>query len=87
MFDFKLACTTPQHYLDIYIYKNNLQQKRKLYEIILDLHLLTGKIHLYHPLKIVQQICDSFRGTAVMEKDTAYELNDLKIKEMIVKNQ
>jgi hypothetical protein len=75
LLDFNLAYTTPQHYLEIYQGKNPhcSPKEFKLHEIILDLYLFTGCTYDDHPLRLVQQITESFRSTAFMEKDTVYE--------------
>lgn len=85
--DFKLAYTTTQHYLEIYQAKHPTNnQEKKLHELVLDLYLFTANVYEQHPLKTVQEIMESFRPTAFMEKGTVYEESDRSVKQMIEEN-
>lgn len=66
--DFKLAYTSAQHYLELYLSKRTGESKeqKRLYQCLLELYLITGAIYSDHPLKIVQEIFDSFRSTLFM---------------------
>lgn len=82
--DFKLAYTSPQHYLEIYQAKHATnKQEARLHELVLDLFLFTGNVYDQHPLKAVQEMLESFRPTAFMEKGTVYEESDRNIKQLI----
>jgi G2/mitotic-specific cyclin 2 len=81
--NFRLSYTSAQHYLELYLSKHPVENSQKqLYQCILELFLVTGRIYEDHPLRIVQNVLDSFRPTLFLESHLVEV--DRSIKQLIL---
>jgi hypothetical protein len=53
---------------------------------VLDLYLFTGHLYGNHPLRVAQEVLESFRATSFLEQNTNYEESDNNVKNLIANN-